>query len=184
MWKGVAAMSLLLASSPQVAASGEATPVRTVPGAQEFLRQVLPGSGYASTPMSEMLAKARREQLRGRFDPLPVVFEALPLAECVSRLSADVSATWFVVTNPQDSGDASVAALEDLFGESVIGNPDGMHFGSIRALRLSGSEVRMRFAGNTDDAVLYLDSAETAARVHVALAFLQERCDGSRATGF
>jgi len=183
--RAMVAMALLLAGWPALAADdGAGAPERTVGSAQAFLHQVLPGNRYLSTPMSELLSRARREQLRGRFEPLPVVFEALPLEACVSRLSADISATRFLVTNPLDHGDASEAAVAELFGDSVIGNPEGMHFGAIRALHLSGNEVRMRFAGNSDDAVLVLESSETAERVHAAIEFLRTRCDPSRATGF
>lgn len=183
-WAWPAVLALALVGAQAAADEGATAPERTVASAQEFLRHTLPGSDYVSTPMSEMLAKARGEQLRARFEWLPIVFDADPVAECVSMLQADALPTLFVVENPRDPHDASDAALEDLLGGSVLGDPDGMHFGTIRALRLVGSEVRMRFAGNTEDAVLHLDSAETAARVHDALDFLRVQCDATRATGF
>lgn len=152
--------------------------------AQAFLDQVLPGNRYVSTPMTEMLTQARRERLRAHFSPLPLVFEARPVAPCVTRLRADVSPTWFVVTNPQDPDDAVEAPVEAFMGGPVIGDPDGMHFGSIRELHRSGSQVRIRFAGNSDDAVLHLDAGETAGRVYEALEFLRVHCDATRDTGF
>lgn len=186
----VAAAGLLLATLfPVAAASGAGdvaaeAPVRTIASAQDFLEQVLPGNHYISTPMAEMVAKARRDGLRGSFEPLPLIFEAEPVAPCVTRLRADVSPTWFVVLNPQDEWDGAEASVEALLGGPWIGNPDGMHFGSIRALRRSGSRLHIRFAGNADDAELHLDAAETAARVHEALEFLRLHCDATRRTGF
>lgn len=185
----VAGFLLAMAAATAVAAeaaddTGDPAPVRTIASAQAFLSQVLPGNRYVSTPMTEMLVKAQRENLRGSFEPLPVIFEAEPVAPCVTRLRADVSPTWFVVLNPDDAWDGAEASVEGLLGGPWIGDPDGIHFGSIRALRLSGSQIRLRFAGNGEDAVLHLDASETAARVHTALEFLRVRCDATRDTGF
>lgn len=154
---------------------------RSVDSAQQFLQQVLPGNGYASTPMSQMLAAARREQLRGHFEPLPVITRADPLRACVSVLLADAGDSWFIVRNPHDSGDVSEAAVADLFGgDGLIGNPEGLHFGDIRALSQSGNRVQMRLAGNRDDAVLHLEGEQAASRVLAALQYLQQTCDSSR----
>ena len=180
-------LGLLVAATASAAPAADdagTAPARTVEGAQEFLRQVLPGSRYVSTPMAEMLAGARREQLRGSYEPLPLVIDADPVAACVSRLRADVSATWLVLRNPMDAWDASEAPVQDLLGSAVVGDPDGIHFGSIRALRQSGSQVHLRFAGNSDDAVLHLDAEETAQRVYAAFDFLRKACDATRDTGF
>lgn len=180
------ACTLLLAGIGVVDAGDGAAPApeRTVASAQAFLEQILPGNRYVSTPMTEMLAKAKRENLRGSFEPLPQIYEAQPVAHCVTRLLADVSPTWFIVLDPQDSWNGVEASLEALLDSPVIGNPDGMHFGSIRALARFGSRVNLRFAGNSDDAVLHLDAAETAERVHQALEFLRVQCDATRETGF
>ena len=75
-------------------------------------------------------------------------------------------------------------ALATLWGGPLIGAPEGMHFGSVRALRRVGTEVRIRLAGNSDDAVLHLDAESTAKRVHDALEYLRLHCDATRATGF
>ena len=182
-----AAALMLVAANAGASTGGDGAapaPPRTIDSAQAFLHQVLPGNRYISTPMAEMLAKARRENLRGSFDPLPVIVEADPVAPCVSRLRADVSPTWLFVRNPQDAWDATGAPVESLLGASLVGDPGGMHFGSIRALRRAGDEVHVRFAGNSDDAVLYLDAEQTAERVHGALEFLRLHCDPTRATGF
>lgn len=180
-----AAAAMAMAMTMTVAAEpGDATATRSVESAQAFLAMTLPGNHYVSTPMAEMLDRARQEGLRGRFEPKPRIIDAAPVSTCVSRLRADVSQAWFVVHNPQDAWDASEASVEELLGGPVIGDPAGMHFGSIRALRRTGDEVHVRFAGNRTDAVLLLDSGETAARVHDALEFLRIHCDASRATGF
>lgn len=184
---GLAAVGLALAmtmAAATAAEGGDTAAARTVESAQTFLSMMLPGNRYVSTPMAEMLDQARREGLRGGFDPKPRIIDAAPVSTCVSRLRADASQTWFVVRNPQDAWDTTEAAVEDLQGGPVIGDPVGMHFGNIRALRRMGEEVHLRFAGNTTDAVLLLDSGETAARVYDALEFLRVHCDGSRATGF
>lgn len=189
-WRTCAALAMAaLWLPPGHAVSADAgieaeAPARTVAGAQEFLHQILPGNRYVSTPMTEMLARARSENLRAAFDSLPLVFDAAPVADCVSYLLADASSTWLVLRNPQDAGDVSEASVETLLGDAVIGDPDGLHFGSIRALRQSGAEVHIRFAGNRDDAVLHLDAVATAERVHAAFDFLRLHCDASRATGF
>lgn len=180
----VGSLAMVSAAAADDGAGGGQAPVRSIASAQDFLHQVLPGNRYISTPMAEMLAKARRENLRGSFDPLPVIVEAVPVASCVSRLRADVAPTWLVVRNPQDGWDTTEAPVEELLGERLIGNPDGMHFGSVRAVRRAGAEVHVRFAGNSDDAVLYLDAVQTAERVHGALEFLRLHCDATRATGF
>lgn len=169
-----------LAGEPQ----GAATDVRSVASAQQFLQQVLPGNRYLSTPMSEALATARREQLQAQFQPLPVIIEAEPLARCVTRLRADASATTLVLRNPHDSYDQSQASAAELLGSEWIGNPDGMQFGSIRQLGQRGNQVLMRLAGNEQDAVLHLEGTEIATRVLQALEYLREQCDSTRATGF
>ncbi|MGJ4729921.1 hypothetical protein [Luteimonas sp. SDU101] len=156
---------------------------RSVAGAQEFLRQVLPGNRYASTMMSEILERAGREGLRAHFEPLPPIFDAAPLAKCRSLLLADIRATDLVVRDPA-TGEAAVSALAELVNDEVVGSPDGFDFGSIRALRQSGNRVLLRFAGEQSDAVLYLEGEETAARVHTALDYLRRHCDASAATGF
>lgn len=174
------AMPYTGAAHAQDHAAGEG---RSVAGAQEFLRQVLPGNRYASTMMSELLERAGREGLRGHFEPLPPIFDAAPLAECRSLLLADIRATDLVVRDPA-TGEAAVSALAELVGDEVVGSPDGFDFGSIRALRQSGNRVQLRFAGEQSDAVLYLEGEEIAARVRTALDYLRRHCDASAATGF
>lgn len=159
------------------------TDARTVASAQEFLRQVLPGNRYVSTVMTEMTAKAAREGMRGSFDPLPVIVDSDPVAHCRSYLLAGIADTWLSVRDPA-TGDVSEAGLAALAGDDYVGNPEGFHFGSIRALRQDGSRVHLRFAGEQHDAVLHLEGAEMAGRVHAALDFLRSNCDASAATGF
>lgn len=180
--------ALLLAAAGATAAdeAGDAAPDdgRSIASAQAFLQQMLPGNRYVSTPMAEIHARARNEGVRASFDPLPVIVEADPVEPCVSRLRADASGTWLLLRNPQDYDDATDAPLADLLGGPLIGDPEGMHFGSVRALRRVGTEVRIRLAGNSDDAVLHLDAESTAKRVHDALEYLRLHCDATRATGF
>lgn len=177
---GIALLAALAAGDAQ---GQEAAGTRSIASAQEFLRQVLPGNRYASTVMGEILARATREGLRGHFEPLPEIFDADPLEECRSYLLSDTGVTDFIVRDPA-SGDVLATPLAELMRDDIIGSPDGFHFGSIRALSHSGSRVAMRFAGEQEDAVLYLEGAEIAARVHDALDYLRRHCDTSAATGF
>lgn len=184
--RGAAAVLLAaLMSGAAGAASADSggNDARTVAGAQEFLRQVLPGNRYMSTMMSEILAKAERDRLRGRFEPLPVIVDSDPVEHCRSFLLAEIFNTWLIVRDPA-SGNVSEAALAELAGDDHVGSPDGFHFGSIRALRHEGSRVHLRFAGERHDAVLYLEGVEMAGRVHAALDFLRGNCDASASTGF
>ena len=178
-------MALAFGLAAAAAAERDGAPVRrTVEGAQAFLAMMLPGNRDLSTPMVEMPERARREGLRGRFGPQPRIIGAAVVSTCVPRPRADASESLFVAHDPRDAGDGAAAPVAGLPGGGVIGDPPGMHFGNIRALRRMGEEVHLRFAGNTTDAVLLLDSGETAARVYDALEFLRVHCDGSRATGF
>src|SRR5690606_11157791 len=106
-------------------------PQRSIASAQEFLRQVLPGNRYVSTFMAGLLEKARREGLRGSFEPLPVIVDANPVAECRSMLLADIEGTDFVVRD-RATGDGAVSNLADLVNDGLVGSPDGFDFGSIR----------------------------------------------------
>lgn len=182
-WKLPAAV--LLGTLAGHAAAGEAvgTAQRTVAGAQEFLRQALPGNRYVSSMMSEIQAKATREGLRSRFEPLPVIVDADPVEGCRSYLVADIRPTRLIVVDPAGSG-SSEAWLSELAGDDYVGRPDGMHFGSIRALRQDGPRVHLRFAGEQVDAVLHLEGEEIAGRVRTALDFLRQACDATAATGF
>lgn len=174
---------LALAAATAQARADEAADGRSIASAQEFLRQVLPGNRYASSVMAEIVTRAEREGLRGHFEPLPVIFDADPVAECRSFLLADISPTDFVVRDPSN-GDVVVSALADLLQDDVVGSPDGFDFGSIRALRHSGSRVMLRFAGGQADAVVHMEGEEVAGRVHAAFDYLRQRCDASASTGF
>jgi len=172
-----------LAATPATARADDPDAQRSIASAQEFLRQVLPGNRYASSVMTGIVARAKREGLRGRFEPLPVIFNADPVAGCRSFLLADIAATDFEVRDPA-TGDVVVSALADLLEDDVVGSPDGFDFGSIRDLRHSGSRVMLRFAGGRDDAVVYMEGEEVAGRVHTAFDYLRRRCDASASTGF
>ena len=177
-------LAVVLAVMPTAAAADTAAaPQRTVAGAQEFLRQILPGNRYLSTMMVEVLAKARRDGLRASFDPLPVIVDADPVEACRSYLIGEIRGTWLLVRDPA-TGDTSEADFAQMVGDEHVGSPEGMHFGSIRALRQEGSRVYLRFAGEQHDAELHLEGTEMAARVHTALDFLRRHCDASAATGF
>jgi len=177
------AVALLATAAGAAAAEGGAAPQRTVAGAQEFLRQVLPGNRYLSTMMSEVLAKARRDGLRAEFEPLPPIVDADPVAHCRSYLIGEIANTWLTVRDPA-TGEATEAGFAAMAGDDHVGSPDGLHFGSIRALRQDGSRVYLRFAGEQHDAMLHLEGSEMASRVHAALDFLRRECDPAAATGF
>ena len=173
-----------VSAGPELSAPPAAAP-RSVAGAQQLLLQLLPGNRYVSTPMSEMLDKARAQQLSARFEPLPLIVSAEPLAPCVTRLLADASASQLLLRNPLDADDASQASVAELMrGGDLIGNPEGMHFGQIRASSQQHNRVYLRFAGNTADAVVHMEAAESASRVLAAVDYLRHHCDPSRATGF
>jgi len=176
----LASMALVMAGAQ---ARGDAAPQRSVAGAQEFLRQVLPGNRYVSTLMTEILEKARREGLRGSYEPLPLIVDVGPVAECRSMLLADIEPTDLVVRDPA-TGEGAVSSLADLVSDGMVGSPDGFHFGSIRALRQSGSRVHLRFAGEQLDAVVHMEGEEIAARVYEAFDYLRRHCDPAAATGF
>ena len=178
----VAVLAVLAAAGAQAHAAA-AAPARSVASAQEFLRQVLPGNRYVSTAMTEIVVRAGREGLRGSFEPLPVIIDAEPLAECRSLLLADISATDLVVHDPS-AGDTAVSALAELLRDELVGSPDGFDLGSIRELRQSGSRVYLRFAGEQLDAVVHLEGEEIAGRVHAAFDYLRRHCDPASATGF
>lgn len=181
---GYALAVALMAMTPgAVAAEDATTPQRTVEGAQEFLRQVLPGNRYLSTMMVEVLAKARRDGLRAQFDPLPPIVDADPIAPCRSYLIGEIATTWLTVRDPA-TGEVTEAEFAAMAGDDHVGSPDGMHFGSIRALRQDGSRVYLRFAGEQHDAELHLEGSEIASRVYAALDFLRRQCDPAAATGF
>ena len=172
-----------LAVAGAQARGDDATPARSVASAQEFLRQVLPGNRYVSTMMSGIVEKARREGLRADFEPLPLIFDADPVAECRSMLLADIDPTDLVVRDP-NTHEAAVSSLADLVQDGVVGSPDGFDFGSIRQTRHSGSRVYLRFAGEQLDAVVHLEGEEIAGRVHAAFDYLRRHCDPAAATGF
>lgn len=181
---GVGTLLLALACGPAAAQEPvAASAARSVESAQEFLRQVLPGNRYVSTAMTEVLARAMREGLRGRFEPLPVIVEAEPVAPCRSRLLADIAPTWLTIRDPA-MYEVVESSLADLFGDATVGNPDGMAFGDVRALRVEGARVHLRFAGEQHDAVVHMESTEMAGRVHAAIDFLRRECDLSARTGF
>src|SRR5690606_18373862 len=118
----VAVLAVLAAAGAQAhAAAAAAAPARSVASAQEFLRQVLPGNRYVSTAMTEIVVRAGREGLRGSFEPLPVIIDAEPLAECRSLLLADISATDLVVHDPS-AGDTAVSALAELMQDDLVGS--------------------------------------------------------------
>jgi hypothetical protein len=163
--------------------AGAGAPQRSIASAQEFLRQVLPGNRYVSTFMAGLLEKARREGLRGSFEPLPVIVDANPVAECRSMLLADIEGTDFVVRD-RATGDGAVSNLADLVNDGLVGSPDGFDFGSIRALHRAGPRVHLRFAGEQLDAVVHMEGEEIAGRVYEAFDYLRRRCDAAAATGF
>ncbi len=185
--RGRAGACILAAAALAVAGAqargDDAVPARSVASAQEFLRQVLPGNRYVSTAMSGIVEKARREGLRAEFEPMPVIFDADPVAECRSMLLADIDPTDLVVRDP-GTGEAAVSSLADLFQDGMVGSPEGFGFGSIRQTRHAGSRVYLRFAGEQLDAVVHLEGEEVAARVHAAFDYLRRHCDPAAATGF
>src|SRR5690606_21925393 len=81
------------------------------------------------------------------------------------------------------TGEVTEAEFAAMAGDDHVGSPDGMHFGSIRALRQDGSRVYLRFAGEQHDAELHLEGSEIASRVYAALDFLRRQCDPAAATG-
>lgn len=175
-------LAALLLVLPASAAATDG-PKRTVASAQEFLGQVLPGNRYVSTMMAEVIAKARREGLQARFDPVPPIVDADPVGHCRSYLIGEIANTWLVVRDPA-SGGSTESDFARMVGDDHVGSPDGFHFGSIRALRQDGSRVYLRFAGEQHDAELHLEGSEIASRVHAALDFLRRECDPAAATGF
>ena len=174
---------MALAVAGAQARGDDAVPARSIASAQDFLSQVLPGNGYVSTMMSEIVDKARRQGLRAGFEPVPEIFDADPVAECRSMLLADIEPTDLVVRDP-GTGDAAVSSLAAMVQDRMVGSTDGFHFGSIRQTRLAGSRVHLRFAGEQLDAVVHLEGEEIAARVHAAFDYLRRHCDPAAATGF
>ena len=122
---------IALAAAGAQARGDDAGPQRSIASAQEFLRQVLPGNRYVSTMMSGIMEKAGREGLRAGFEPLPLIVDADPVAECRSMLLADIESTDLVVRDPA-SGEAAVSSLADLVQDGMVGSPEGFDFGSIR----------------------------------------------------
>ena len=183
--RGRAGACILALAAMAAAASAHADDgaERSIDSAQEFLSYMLPGNHYVSTPMSEILARARREGLRAHFEPLPVIYDADPVHECRSMLLSDIRGTEMVVRDPA-TGDTAVSELAELMQDDVIGSSDGFHFGHIRKLGQSGPRVFLRFAGEQVDAVLHLEGEEVAARVHAAFDYLRRHCDPAAATGF
>src|SRR5690606_16996996 len=121
--------------------------------------------------MSGIVEKARREGLRADFEPLPLIFDADPVAECRSMLLADIDPTDLGGRDPDTHG-------------AAVSRPDGFDFGSIRQARHSGARVYLRFAGEQLDAVVHLEGEEIAGRVHAAFDYLRRHCDPAAATGF